>query len=667
VLLTNRRPSLLAGLAILALTSPGADAAPRLPDRQELSVSTRRFYLDGLIRTERYRPGKNSFIIQNLEPGERRVLADLRGGGSVRHMWTTWAKSFAENKLAEPGLVWLRIFVDGEETPSVSGPIDEVFRAAERTGGRYVPQPAFNFEGSFNLYLPVFFSTALRIEIEARGHLDEFYAQIDYRTTERPERRARLVSESTPGGLVLGYRGEDAASAAAAGAEDRFPDVKVRAFNIQPGGRADMQLGGPAIIRFLSFEGAGLEDLDLELAWDGEGTPSVRAPLEYLFGGFQTAALDAQPGRWTCYFPMPYRRSARLVVHNRGSAVRRVAIGTATEAGPLPPDVHYFHAVFREEAATTGFRDVTVLAARGEGHFVGLNLFDSGHNHGGGDTALIDADLPGARVLHGICGEDYFSFAWHRTGAMHALAGAPAHERRFRHHLENPYPFRSSFTLTFGMFAGLRPKSVAFWYQRPEAPVTSTWKAIDAPWQVFGPIGIGAGLPSRPGTGGADTEVPLARPEHMAVRWEPAEMRSGFLDLTHHYRHFLMTAAGTGFVAGRSRFKVVTAIHAARAAEVNLLVGHDDGMAVTVNGRQAATLEARVGFQADRLRIDLVPGWNELALVLDNEENTTWRWSGVSLAVDRGVASSLRLEFASPAASPRNKAGEDVLHAHLHR
>jgi hypothetical protein len=213
------------------------------------------------------------------------------------------------------------------------------------------------------------------------------------------------------------------------------------------------------------------------------------------------------------------------------------------------------------------------------------------------------------------------------------------------------------------MFAGLRPKSVAFWYQRPEAPANSNWKAIDAPWQVFGPIGIGAALPSRPGTGGADAEVPLARPEHMVVRWEPAEMRLGFLDLTHHYRHFLMTTAGTGFVAGRSRFKVVTAIHAARAAEVDLLVGHDDGMAVTVNGRQTATLEARVGFQADRLRINLVLGWNELALVLDNDENTTWRWSGVSLAVDRGLASSLRLEFAPPAASPRKEAGENVLRA----
>lgn len=40
-----------------------------------------------------------------------------------------------------------------------------------------------------------------------------------------------------------------------------------------------------------------------------------------------------------------------------------------------------------------------------------MNLFDSGHNHGGGDARLVDAGSVEPKVLHGICGEDYFGFA----------------------------------------------------------------------------------------------------------------------------------------------------------------------------------------------------------------------------------------------------------------
>ena len=45
--------------------------------------------------------------------------------------------------------------------------LDEVFRAAEATGDRYVPEPAFNYQGAFNIYLPIFFQGGLRVEIEA--------------------------------------------------------------------------------------------------------------------------------------------------------------------------------------------------------------------------------------------------------------------------------------------------------------------------------------------------------------------------------------------------------------------------------------------------------------------------------------------------------------------
>src|SRR5207244_5976149 len=160
------------------------------------------WYLDPLIYPHRYAPAKNSFIFQNLKRGERKTLADVKGSGSLRHFWTTWARSFDLNAIAEDHKVLLRIFVDGEGSGAVAGTIDEVFRAAEATGDRYVPEPAFNYQGAFNIYLPIFFQGGLRVEIEALDDLEEFYAQLDYRVTPRSESDARLVSQRTASGLI---------------------------------------------------------------------------------------------------------------------------------------------------------------------------------------------------------------------------------------------------------------------------------------------------------------------------------------------------------------------------------------------------------------------------------------------------------------------------------
>ena len=105
---------------------------------QTQTAAQRAFYLDPLIYPHRYTAAKNSFIFQNLKRGERKTLAELKGCGSLRHIWTTWARSFDLNAIAEDGQVILRMFVDGETEPSVAGTIDEIFRAAEATGDRYV-------------------------------------------------------------------------------------------------------------------------------------------------------------------------------------------------------------------------------------------------------------------------------------------------------------------------------------------------------------------------------------------------------------------------------------------------------------------------------------------------------------------------------------------------
>jgi len=613
----------------------------------------RHFYMDDLIYAHDYVPGKNSFVVQNLMRGKRKTVLDLRGSGSVRHLWSTWLELSKEDRGTNKDKILLRVFVDGERKPSIVGAIDDLCLAAEKSGTRYIPQPSFNFAKSFNLYLPIFFARGIRMEIEALGDFQQFYAQIDYRRTRRPEAEARLISANTAQGLALKYIGRNIPAFGNRQSTSDQLESKSWETSLAPGGGSDtFEIRGPAILRRLAFDGENLGGLEVSITWDDENTPAVRAPIQYLFGGFETLALESQPGQFACYFPMPFLRQARIQLRNSTPLELAVKVHFGVDRNtPVPAVPYYFHAQFRELNPSVGYQDFVVLNTNGEGHFVGVNLFDTGHDHGGGDTVLIDAATPSPHVLHGICGEDYFSFAWFGTGRMHFLAGAPEQSRRYRFHLENPYPFRSYLIFTFGVFAGLHPKGVAFWYQKAVFHPSTHWLAVEAPWEVFGPLAVGDAIPDEIGDRTIETAVPIVKPERFKVGWNEAEMVQGFLDLSHHYRLYIMTSEGSGFIAGKCRLKAVTFIHSARDVKFEALIGHDDALRVSVNDAPGIKLPDQVGFQTSRIKLQLRSGWNKLALVLANDENVDWRWLGFSLAFHSDKSNLLDLKF-SVAAPP---------------
>jgi hypothetical protein len=211
----------------------------------------RPYFLHDLFMPRDFRPGKNSFILQHVRRGDRKILLELDGSGSIRHIWSTWCRSFDLNTGTEPGKVLLRVFVNGESVPGLHGNLEELFTAAERTGDRYMPQPAFNYEGGYNLYLPIFFQRGIRVEMEALDDLDEFYVQLDYRKTASPESSALLRCLRDSSGLSLEYQGEGAPdfrrspnSPYGSLFETRFE------FDLSPDSNgADGELKGPGIIR----------------------------------------------------------------------------------------------------------------------------------------------------------------------------------------------------------------------------------------------------------------------------------------------------------------------------------------------------------------------------------------------------------------------------------
>ena len=634
-------------LAAVALLIPSAVAQTLAPDGL---AAARNYYLNDLITLPNYSPGKNSFLVQHLHRGDRKTLLDLSGNGEIRHIWSTWSIPGDDSDIPAPGRVLLRVFLDGESKPAISGPLDELSRTAEATANRFVPLPAFNFKGAFNIYLPISFTRGIRLEIEATDEIAEFYIQIDYRTEVRTQLSPRLVSQMNGDRLTLKYSGDVGMFRSEENAPGRTTTRQSVSVSYGPAANAgELSISGPGILRSLTFRGPSLWDLELQIYWDDDAEPGLQTPLRYFFADFRNVAMESKQDESTCYFPMPFRKKARIVVRSLSQDSGRITVDYAFEAETLPARTLYFHAQYHETRKTVGYEPHAIVRVKGEGLFVGMNLFDSGHNHGGGDTTLIDAASTDPKVLHGICGEDYFGFAWHHTGAMTMLTGAPVHKRRYRLHLENPYPFHESLQSFFGVFAGQNPKSVAFWYQLPEAAPAGRWIAPDVPWKLLGPLGPETPLADGVTEESYATVALIKEPTNLTERWQDAEMRHGFLDATFEFRHYSMIESGTGFIAGTGKTQMRTYLYSPSRRAVNVVVGHDDRLILRLNDATIADIPGRRGFGATRVNLKLHSGWNTLDLVVHNDENQNWRWCGVSLALDRKTSEGLRFARHLPA------------------
>jgi hypothetical protein len=104
--------------------------------------------------------------------------------------------------------------------------------------------------------------------------------------------------------------------------------------------------------------------------------------------------------------------------------------------------------------------------------------------------------------------------------------------------------------------------------------------------------------------------------------------------LTDHFRHFAMTRDGSGFLIGKSVMRLVTYAHSAKEQTLQVRWGHDDPLAVSVNGKAVANYPGAEGFHASSGTIALKAGWNKLTVTLANETNVDWRWNGLSGSSD---------------------------------
>ena len=265
---------------------------------------------------------------------------------------------------------------------------------------------------------------------------------------------------------------------------------------------------GPGCINHIWLTPTGsFRDQIIRFYWDGQETPSVEAPLGDFFccGWNQYAQISALPvcvnpgSAFNCYWQMPFRKSCRITVENRGETMQNLYYQIDYTLTEVPEDAAYFHAQFRR-VNPLPYKDVyTILdGVSGQGQYVGVYMAWGVNNTGWWGEGEIKFYMDDDDEYPTICGtgtEDYFCGSYnfenqvtHRyqtyTTPYAGLAqviepdGVYRSQQRFglyRFHVTDPIRFQKSLKVTIqalgwrsgGRYLPLQDDiaSVAFWYQ----------------------------------------------------------------------------------------------------------------------------------------------------------------------------------------------------------
>ena len=249
-----------------------------------------------------------------IAPGQTLVLADLKGPGEITHLWNT----VAAQERGYSRLIVIRMYWDGEKTPSVEAPLGDFFAMGHGIDHPLTSLPVtVSSEGrGRNCYWPMPFGKSARITATNEGakQVDAFYSYIDWQKLPKlPANTAYFHAQ---------YRQE-------------HPAVMERNYLI-----ADLEGRG-------HYVGTVLSVRQLTASWwgegddfwfiDGEKKPSLRGTgsEDYFCDGWGLREMS-QPYygaplmegneafqrttayRWHIADPVPFDRSLRLEIEHKG-------------------------------------------------------------------------------------------------------------------------------------------------------------------------------------------------------------------------------------------------------------------------------------------------------------------------------------------------------------
>lgn len=139
-------------------------------------------------RISSYDPTGGNRDALSIAPGQTAVLAEIKGPAAIHHIWMTIAaEPFYGRKLV------LRIYWDGEDSPSVEAPLGDFFAVGHGLNRNLVSIPIVRSSEGRALncywYMPFRWSARITVTNEGSRPVGSFYYYIDYRELEdlRPD------------------------------------------------------------------------------------------------------------------------------------------------------------------------------------------------------------------------------------------------------------------------------------------------------------------------------------------------------------------------------------------------------------------------------------------------------------------------------------------------
>jgi Protein of unknown function (DUF2961) len=245
-------------------------------------------------------------------------------------------------------------------------------------------------------------------------------------------RRSTAVSRSISAENPTGGKG--AGGMATEGTGARAASLLGRGWKVSPS--IDIAAGGTAVLADIDGPGtikhiwcttaphAAWRQTLLRLYWEGEDTPAAEVPLGdffcngwNVFSQVSSVPVAANPnGGFNAYWPMPFRRKARITLENLAAEQMTLYYQIDYELGGVDDEAAYFHAQWRRSNPVVPGTDHTLLdGVEGAGQYVGTYLAWAVNSPGWWGEGELKFFLDGDDAWPTICGtgtEDYFGGAW---------------------------------------------------------------------------------------------------------------------------------------------------------------------------------------------------------------------------------------------------------------
>ncbi len=329
----------LATLCFLASAAQAQfnDSAGMLPNVSKLQTYV-------LKRSSSYDRSGGNADFRVVPAGQSVTVLDENGPGEISHIWFT----VADKEKYHLKKIVLRMYWDGEETPSVEAPIGDFFGLG--TGDYFLYQSvplAVGGDKALNCFFPMPFQKHARITVINEGHerIDALYWNIDWRALPSPLPKDTAYfhaqyRQATPNVPVAGAKtnldGKDNYVWMEATGRGHFVGVTMSVIEDADGwwGEGDDMFFVDGEDR-PSINGTGTEDYFLG-AWDFGGKQ-----FSYGLFGAPVVGPEKKGSKWSVYrfhldSPIPFTKSLRATIehghaNDRGDDFYSVAYWYQTE------------------------------------------------------------------------------------------------------------------------------------------------------------------------------------------------------------------------------------------------------------------------------------------------------------------------------------------------